>query len=74
MENDILKEVKLTKRLREQINITYNLHTMNLDESIKRINLEIESISKVMKEAIKRQTSKADFVREMYNNYKIICL
>lgn len=47
---------------------------MNLDEITNRINLEMQSISKAMKAVIETNKSTAAFVKEMYNNYKIICL
>ena len=47
---------------------------MNLDEITNKINLEMASISKAMKAVLDKNKSTADFVKEMYNNYKIICL
>lgn len=47
---------------------------MNLDEITNRINLEMQSISKAMKAVIEQNKSKSDFVKQMYNQYNIICL
>jgi len=47
---------------------------MNIDEITKKISLEMESISKQMKAIIDNNQSTYAFVKEMYNNYKIICL
>lgn len=47
---------------------------MNLDEITNRINLEMEAISNAMKAVLDKNKSTAAFVKEMYNNYKIICL
>ncbi|WCM42450.1 hypothetical protein MG290_01905 [Flavobacterium sp. CBA20B-1] len=47
---------------------------MNLDEITNKINLEMQAISKAMKAVIDQNKSTAAFVKEMYNQYKIICL
>lgn len=47
---------------------------MNLDEITNRINLEMQSISKVMKAVVDTNKSTAAFVKQMYNQYNIICL
>ena len=47
---------------------------MNYEEITKRINSEMNEIQNRMRKVLDRNKPKAEFVKEMYNNFNIICL
>lgn len=47
---------------------------MTFEDRIQKINLEMMIISKKMNAVLERNKSTAVFVKEMYNNFRIICL
>jgi len=47
---------------------------MNYEEITKRINSEMNEIQTRMRKVLDKNKSKTEFVKEMYNNFNIICL
>lgn len=47
---------------------------MNYQESINRINNEMQQIRKAMQTQIQNNLSTDKFIKKMFNNYNIICL
>ncbi|MDQ8014875.1 MAG: hypothetical protein REI96_20675 [Flavobacterium nitrogenifigens] len=47
---------------------------MTFEDRIQKINLEMMIISKKMNAVLEKNKPTAVFVKEMYNNFRIICL